>query len=229
MDSSVIQRIPLFRTLSEEALANVTPLFGAVSMRRGQYLYRENDASDYVFFLLTGKLKISKQLEDGRTNLLRVVGPGESLGYETVIVDAPRQDSAVALCNSEALFLTNQDFLRLITENSGANMVIMKDLIRLWARSQEHRSGMVFCDVTGQVAQVLLDFANRFGEPVKDRPGAIRVRHGLTQEEIAQLVGASRETVNKALGYCAEREWVQLESRSVIILDLERMRARALP
>ena len=83
---------------------------------------------------------------------------------------------------------------------------------------------LVFSDVPGRVAKALLDLAEKFGEKEAD---GIRVQHDLTQEELAQLVGASRETVNKALSEFANRGWIRLEGRSVLLLDSERLGRRA--
>ena len=83
---------------------------------------------------------------------------------------------------------------------------------------------LVFTDVPGRVAKNLLDLADRFGEQERD---GLHVHHDLTQEELAQLVGASRETVNKALADFASRGWLRLDGKSVIILDPERLARRA--
>ena len=85
-------------------------------------------------------------------------------------------------------------------------------------------SEQIFTDVPGRVARALLQFAQRFGS---QEAGLLRVTHDLTQEEIAQLVGASRETVNKALADFAHRGWLRLEGKSVLILDPERLARRA--
>ena len=82
----------------------------------------------------------------------------------------------------------------------------------------------MFSDVPGRVAKQLLELAKRFGD---ERDDGVHVHHDLTQEELAQLVGASRETVNKALADFAARGWIRLEPRSVTILDTERVERRA--
>ena len=79
---------------------------------------------------------------------------------------------------------------------------------------------LVFTDVPGRVAKALLDLAERFGS--QDRDG-LHVHHDLTQEELAQLVGASRETVNKALADFAQRGWLRIEAKAVVILDMDRL------
>ena len=83
---------------------------------------------------------------------------------------------------------------------------------------------LVFSDVPGRVAKALLDLGEKFGET---RPEGLYVEHDMTQEELAQLVGASRETVNKALADFAQRGWIRLESRSVTLTDVERLQRRA--
>jgi len=86
------------------------------------------------------------------------------------------------------------------------------------------KADLVFTDVPGRVAKALLDLAERFGT---QHDNGIQVNHDLTQEELAQLVGASRETVNKALADFAARGWVQLSAKSVLLLDSDRLRKRA--
>ena len=91
-------------------------------------------------------------------------------------------------------------------------------------RANDVVADLVFSDVPGRVAKQLLELAQRFGDR---RDDGIHVHHDLTQEELAQLVGASRETVNKALADFAARGWIRLEPRSVTILDVERVERRA--
>ena len=85
---------------------------------------------------------------------------------------------------------------------------------------------LTFSDVPGRVAKALLELGGKFGE-TSDETEGMTVTHDLTQEELAQLVGASRETVNKALADFAARGWIRLESRSVVILDPERLERRS--
>jgi CRP-like cAMP-binding protein len=105
---------------------------------------------------------------------------------------------------------------------------IAEQLLRVVARRLRRTNGMladlIFTDVPGRVAKALLQFAQRFGS---QEAGLLRVMHDLTQEEIAQYVGASRETVNKALADFAHRGWLRLEGKSVLILDPERLARRA--
>jgi CRP/FNR family transcriptional regulator, cyclic AMP receptor protein len=91
-------------------------------------------------------------------------------------------------------------------------------------RTNHDLADLIFTDVPGRVAKQLLRLAQRFGS---QEGGALRVSHDLTQEEIAQLVGASRETVNKALADFAHRGWIRLEGKCVLICDCEHLARRA--
>ncbi|KAH8272433.1 hypothetical protein KR044_002826, partial [Drosophila immigrans] len=101
---------------------------------------------------------------------------------------------------------------------------LLRVLARRLRRTNNALADLIFTDVPGRVAKALLQLANRFGV---QEGGALRVHHDLTQEEIAQLVGASRETVNKALAEFAHRGWIRLEGKSVLISDTERLAKRA--
>lgn len=91
-------------------------------------------------------------------------------------------------------------------------------------RTSSTSADLVFIDVPARVAKALLDLAARFGV---QRPDGLHLRHDLTQEELAQLVGASRETVNKALSDFVTRGWLQISAKSVLITDPGRLRARS--
>ena len=101
---------------------------------------------------------------------------------------------------------------------------VIKTLARRLRHANEALADLVFSDVPGRLAKALLDLADRFGRPATD---GVLVAHELTQEELAQLVGASRETVNKALAEFVSRGWIRLEARAVVILDLPRLRQRS--
>jgi len=103
-------------------------------------------------------------------------------------------------------------------------MHLLRALAQRLRRTNDVMADLVFTDVPGRVAKALLDLADRFGEQEEE---GLQVHHDLTQEELAQLVGASRETVNKALADFATRGWLQLSAKSVLILDRERLAKRA--
>src|SRR5262249_55066139 len=103
-------------------------------------------------------------------------------------------------------------------------LLLLKELAQRLRVITDTATNLIFTDVPGRVAKALLELGDKFG--VKQVDG-VQVTHDLTQEELAQLVGASRETVNKALADFVGRGWIQLSAKSVLIIDAERLRRRA--
>ena len=101
---------------------------------------------------------------------------------------------------------------------------LLSQLAARLRKSNDVVADLVFSDVPGRVSKALLDLSRRFG---RQTDAGVLVAHDLTQEELAQLVGASRETVNKALADFVHRGWIQLQGKSVVVLDEERLRRRA--
>ena len=136
----------------------------------------------------------------------------------------PRTSAAVCVTEVTAASMNSDLLHRWIDDHPDISAQLLRMLARRLRRTNNSLADLIFTDVPGRVAKALLQLANRFGT----QEGAnLRVTHDLTQEEIAQLVGASRETVNKALAEFAHRGWIRLEGKSVVICDTERLARRA--
>ena len=157
-------------------------------------------------------------------SLLSVLGPGEMFGELSLFDPGPRLTSARAVAEAELISLGNADLRHFLELHPEVAMMMLAGLARRLRRTNEDMSDLVFTDVPGRVAKALLDLSVRFG---KRTDAGVKVSHDLTQEELAQLVGASRETVNKALADFATRGWLVLGAKSVTLIDLERLRRRS--
>jgi CRP-like cAMP-binding protein len=171
-----------------------------------------------------GKIKLGTTSNDGRENLLAVLGPGEMFGELSLFDPGPRTATATALTDTVLLGLGHEALGPWLTGNPGVGEALLKALAQRLRRTNENLSDLVFSDVPGRVAKALVELNEKFGEK---RSEGFYVEHDLTQEELAQLVGASRETVNKALADFVQREWIKLEPRAVLLLDVERLEKRA--
>jgi CRP-like cAMP-binding protein len=135
-----------------------------------------------------------------------------------------RHATATALTETVLLGLGHEALGPWLTGRPGVAEALLKALAQRLRRTNENLSDLVFSDVPGRVAKALVELNEKFGEK---RPEGFYVEHDLTQEELAQLVGASRETVNKALADFVQREWIKLEPRAVFLLDVDRLQKRA--
>ncbi|MBO3130641.1 Crp/Fnr family transcriptional regulator [Dermatophilus congolensis] len=191
---------------------------------RGSVLFREGDRGDRLYVIVSGKIKLGRASIDGRENLVAVLGPGELLGELTVFDPGDRNATATAIANTELIGLTHEQLAAFLPDHPQVASALLASLARRLRRTNDSLADLVFTDVPGRVAKALIDLSHRFGQEIDD---GLLVPHDLTQEELAQLVGASRETVNKALADFATRGWIRLETRAVVLLDVERLTRRA--
>ncbi|NED99213.1 Crp/Fnr family transcriptional regulator [Phytoactinopolyspora halotolerans] len=219
-----LRSAPLFRELNDEAAAALRASMIEVHLDRGEVLFREGDDGDRVYVVTEGKIKLGRTAQDGRENLLALLGPGQMFGELSLFDPGPRSATATAVTETSLLALGHADLVPLLTGRPEVARGLLLQLASRLRTSNDTLADLVFSDVPGRVAKRLLDLSNRFGVPSDE---GIRVSHDLTQEELAQLVGASRETVNKALADFVGRGWIRLEQRSVVLLDVERIRRRA--
>jgi CRP/FNR family cyclic AMP-dependent transcriptional regulator len=224
VDSDVLRQAPLFNALDDEAAAALGSSLGTIRLRRGEVLFHEGDTGDKLYIVAEGKVKLGRTSSDGRENLLAILGPGQMFGELSLFDPGPRSATVTAVTDVAFYSLSHDDLLRWLDGRPDVANGLLSQLASRLRRANDVVSDLVFSDVPGRVAKALLDLADRFGRTAED---GIHVHHDLTQEELAQLVGASRETVNKALADFASRGWLRLEPRSVVLMDPERLARRA--
>jgi len=220
----VLRQSPLFSGVDDDSAAVLEDSMAASSLARGDVLFNEGDSGSQLYVVIEGKIKLGRTSADGRENLLAILGPGQMFGELSFFDPGPRSATATAVTDVELKSLGHDALSPVLATHPDVALALLNQLAGRLRRTNEVVGDLVFSDVPGRVAKALLDLAGRFGRKADD---GVHVNHDLTQEELAQLVGASRETVNKALADFASRGWMRLEPRSVVILDLERLQRRA--
>ena len=223
IDENVVRKAPIFQGLDPAAANTLRVAMAPVKLRKGQALFKEGDDGDNLYIITSGKIKLGTKSQDGRENLLMVLGPGDMFGDLSLFDSGPRTSTATAVTESRLLSLGQEKVIPWVREHPEASLHLLARLASRLRRTNEVVSDLVFSDVPGRVAKALIDLGVKFGEKTSE---GFLVHHDLTQEELAQLVGASRETVNKALADFAQRRWIKLEARAVLILDYERLLKR---
>ncbi len=219
-----LMHAPLFAALDAEAAAAMQTSMVERRLSRGDVLFHEGEPGDRLYVIVEGKVKLGTTSGDGRESLLAVLGPAEMFGELSLFDPGPRTATATAVTDATVQGLGHEALRPWLTGRPEVAEALLQALAQRLRRTNEAMADLVFSDVPGRVAKALLDLGDRFGQVT---PEGLQVTHDLTQEELAQLVGASRETVNKALADFAQRSWVRLESRSVLLIDLERLQRRA--
>jgi CRP-like cAMP-binding protein len=224
IDQEVIRKAPLFTALDDDAAASLLANMVSVKIAKGSVLFAEGDEGDQLYVIAEGKIKLGTSSGDGRENLLSILGPGEMFGELSLFDPGPRTSTATAVTDAKLLSLGQEKLLPWLIENPKVSLQLLASLAQRLRRTNEAVGDLVFSDVPGRVAKALIDLGERFGMKTDE---GLFVHHDLTQEELAQLVGASRETVNKALADFAGRNWLKLDGRAVLITDFERLSKRS--
>jgi CRP/FNR family cyclic AMP-dependent transcriptional regulator len=220
----LIAGVPLFKSLSESDLESLAGAFVRHSFDRGQMIFRQGDPGGHLFLVEAGRIKITTLAADGREAFVAIIGPGQVFGELSLFESQQRSADARAMEPTTAHALAHDDFRPYVAAHPEVAWELLKVLVQMVRRQDQAIQDMVFLDVGGRVARRLLDLAAQHGEASGN--GTVRIDVPITQEELAQMVGASRESVNKALGSFMDRGWVALEGRHYVVVDGESLRKR---
>jgi CRP-like cAMP-binding protein len=220
----VLLRAGIFQGVEPGAAEALAGELETVDFPRGHVIFSEGEQGDRLYIIANGKVKIGRKSPDGRENLLAVFGPSDMFGELSIFDPGPRTSSATTITEVRAYTMDRTALREWIAKRPDIAEQLLRVIARRLRRTNNSLADLIFTDVPGRVAKALLQLARQFGS---QESGLLRVTHDLTQEEIAQLVGASRETVNKALADFAQRGWLRLEGKSVLILEPERLARRA--
>lgn len=223
MEKNILSTTPLFEGIPEKDCVDIYTLMEDKTLPKGKALFVTGDDSKEFFVILKGKIKLVSSTSDGRENLVSVIGSKEFLGEVALFDPRPVTVSAIALTKIRYCTIKYDDLQKVLDKYPRVAQNMLRILANRLRKTDESLSDFVFYDVPGRVAKALLHLADSFGETGIE---GTFVQHDLTQEELSQLVGASRETVNRALAEFASRGWLKLGIKSVTIIDEEKLRKR---
>jgi CRP-like cAMP-binding protein len=218
-----VTRAAIFRPLGPNVVAAVSQRLLLADYRPGQLIFAEGEPGDRLYIIASGKVKVACRAPGGREMVQAVLGPSDMCGELAVFDSGPRSSTATAVTEVRAMFAERAALRACITDHPEIAEQLLRVLARRLRRTIDNQVELMATDVPGRLARLLLQLGQQFGS---QNDGAIYVSHDLTQEELAQLIGASRETVNQALTDFARRGWIQLSDKSVLILDSEHLMQR---
>ncbi|HEY6058871.1 MAG TPA: Crp/Fnr family transcriptional regulator [Candidatus Limnocylindrales bacterium] len=219
-----LARCRLFSDLDAEGLQSVARGMRSRRFRRGEVLFHQGDPGDALLVVLSGAIKIVLPSEEGEEAIIATIRPGDFLGELALLDGAPRSATAVALEATETLVLPRDRFRELIAAEPAIRDALFRALAAELRRLTTHVEELHFLDITGRLAARLVRLAGEQGARQAD--GAVRLASPLTQSDLAAMIGATRQSVNKLLGAFVEDGMLRMERDALVIVDLERL-ARA--
>jgi CRP/FNR family transcriptional regulator/CRP/FNR family cyclic AMP-dependent transcriptional regulator len=221
-NASYLKQVDIFANLSDEEIKELMAAVKKRSFRAGEVIFHRDDPGPVLYMIKEGKVKISIMSPDGQEISLVVFGKGDCFGELALLDGEPRSADAIAIERVECYTLQRTDFHKAIMKNPKIAIQVLEVLSRRLRRTDKQVEDLIFLDVYGRVAKKLLELSEEHGIKVHN---GVLIDVRLTQQELASMVGASRESVNKVMGYFSEKQYISKERHRITIhrvADLKR-------
>ncbi len=213
-----LKAVPFFSNLNE---SNISTLAQKLIIRRfgpSQIIFHLGDPAGLLYIISSGKVKISYSTADGQEAVLAILGAGDFFGELALLDDSPRSASAEAIDDTETLTLHRDEFLSYLDNNPAFARHVLNILARRIRHLNSQISDIFFLDLPARLARTLILLADQHG---RETPDGIVIELALTQTDLAEMTGATRVSINKAIGRFRRANWVHIQGREVTVLDRE--------
>jgi CRP/FNR family transcriptional regulator, cyclic AMP receptor protein len=211
--------VPMFSGLQRDELLKFAELTRERTYPKGSVILFQGDPGDSLYVLRQGRAKVVLIGEDGREVILGVLEPGAHFGELALIDDQPRSAHVIAMEDAQLLILRREDFRRRVEANPTVAWALLTELSRRLRRADQKIGGLVLLDVPGRISRLLLDLSQESSNGTIDKP--------LTHQTIAQMIGASRETVSRAMKEFQQEGLIRVERRRIAVANRDALEKRA--
>ena len=212
VSTAVLKTVPLFASCPEEQLRMLTTVVTRKSAPRSTTIMAGGDPTDSLYIILSGRLKVMMSDSEGKEVILAILGPGEIFGEMGLIDDEPRSATVISIEPCELLSISKRDFKKCLQENFDMTMAVMRGLVKRLREADRKIGSLALLDVYGRVARLLLDMAeNVDGEKV--------VTKRLPKQDIAKMIGASREMVSRVMKDLQTGGYIEMRGSQIVLRD----------
>ncbi|MGI9062079.1 MAG: Crp/Fnr family transcriptional regulator [Ktedonobacteraceae bacterium] len=218
-----LKQVPLFAGLTDEDVRELMEVARKRTFRSGEVIFHRDDPGQVLYVIKEGKVKISLVSPDGQEIVLAVLGKGECFGEFAILDGLSRSADAITLEKVECYTLQRSDFHNAILKNPKIAIQVLEVLTKRLRINDQMVEDLIFLDVYGRVAKKLLELAETHGEKVEN---GTRINVRLTQQELASMVGASRESVNKVMGYFTDKNFISTDKHRITLHRINELKRR---
>jgi CRP/FNR family cyclic AMP-dependent transcriptional regulator len=212
VSTTVLKSVPLFASFPEEQLRMLVSVVTRRSAPRASVIMAAGDQIDSLYIVISGRLKVMMGDAEGKEVILSLIGPGEFFGEMGLIDDAPRSASVVTIEPCELLSISKRDFKKCLQENFEMSMAVMRGLVRRLREADRKIGSLALLDVYGRVARLLLDMS-------EDVNGQKVVAKRLPKQDIAKMIGASREMVSRVMKDLQMGGYIEMRGSTIVLRD----------
>jgi CRP/FNR family cyclic AMP-dependent transcriptional regulator len=212
VSTTVLKSVPLFATVPDEQLRMLVSVVTRRSAPRASVIMAAGDQIDSLYMVISGRLKVMMSDAEGKEVILCLLGPGEFFGEMGLIDDAPRSASVVTIEPCELLSIAKRDFKKCLAENFDMSMAVMRGLVRRLREADRKIGSLALLDVYGRVARLLLDMSEEVN-------GQKVVAKRLPKQDIAKMIGASREMVSRVMKDLQLGGYIEMRGSTIVLRD----------
>jgi CRP/FNR family cyclic AMP-dependent transcriptional regulator len=218
---SVLRKHPIFCDLEPEALDQLCRYAKQVTLKRGATLFSKGDPGNSLYAVVSGTVKMSITSSDGRSAILNLIGPGEIFGEISLLDGLARSADAIANTNCEMFVIDRREFIPFVRSQPTLAMKFIELLCSRLRWTSDQVEQIILQNLPGRLASALIRLSEKHKAASGNRTIAI------TQQEISEMVGMTRESINKQLRVWAGRDWVRLEHGAIVVLNPAPLRVLA--
>ena len=225
----LLARVPLFQGFAPRELDSLVPAARAVAVAARTEVFHKGDAGSQLYVVIDGRLKALTTSPEGDDVVFNVMGPGEVFGEMSLLSESPRSATVRAIDRCELLVLDRRDFLSFLKRNPDVAVRMLTVVVERLVRVSEFVEDIQFLKLPVRLAKKLVLFADRYGRPCAK--GAVKIDLKLSQEEWGDLVGTTRESVNKQMREWGDEGLIEIDAGYVTLLRpeaIERLAAATL-
>jgi CRP/FNR family cyclic AMP-dependent transcriptional regulator len=212
VSTTVLKSVPLFANFPDEQLRMLVTVVSRRSAPRGSVIMAAGDQIDSLYIVISGRLKVMMSDADGKEVILSLIGPGEFFGEMGLIDDSPRSASVVAIEPCELIAITKREFNKCLADNFEMAMGVMRGLVRRLREADRKIGSLALLDVYGRVARLLLDMSEEVN-------GQRVVTKRLPKQDIAKMIGASREMVSRVMKDLQMGGYIETRGSTIVLRD----------
>ena len=221
--AELLQRVPFLAGLSDEDREAMASAIARKRYRRGDIIMQKEEPGHALFIVERGAVRIYVPSSQGNDLILAVLGPGDFFGDLSLLDGRPRSASASVAMETTLLMLERADFIALLTNRPAAAMAVLEAVAGRLRETDEMASDLAFLDVAGRLSKRLLDLAAAHGV---ERGGGVLIDLAVTQEDLANMIGVTRESVNRNLSEFQALGLISKHGRRIIVRDAKGLRRR---
>jgi len=212
LSTTVLRTVPLFAGLSDEQLRLLVGVVTRRNVARGTIVIVEGDPTDSLYIIIAGRLKVMMSDTEGKEVILAMLGPGEFFGEMGLIDDSPRSATVMAVEPCDLIVITKREFKKILADNFEMAMTVMRGLVRRLRDADRKIGSLALLDVYGRVARLLIDMSELVN-------GQRMVTKRLPKQDIAKMIGASREMVSRVMRDLQLGGYIEMRGSQIVVRE----------